>query len=409
MSSWTYNVNLTPTNGDNTIANLISTLVTAGWTVPQWSDATTVHTSGTPTATNLSVKFSWARLATPADPNTGQTRELVIQNGSTTSGAQTTWAMKYSPRATFVAFAGSATNAPMALDEVPYPSFTGNGILGPTSSGGSFQAWFATDGSYVQHIVAGGSQQNYSFWMATFTTSSTTLNMGIFFDVPTPWAGSSCLDSAVLYSVLSSTAFTSTGFGVSALSFKGGIQGGTLGSLSGTTATVIAAPSNGIFLIGGLSGIASSLINNTIAFTNFTNAANNGTFQVAEIVSETEIGVYNPGGVYPDTNSGSGHYTFSTTSVQPTCWQQSVAMCPNIRALPANVNSGDAPCLAPMWGPVQPAENRACGLQGYSQVLLFDMGSTSRTNKDLFTVSATGDHIWINGSVLPWPSGTSPS
>jgi hypothetical protein len=324
--AWTYSVNNTPATGADAWIIIVSTLTSAGWTIPQWSDGSTVHTTGSPVAANLKNLNSWVRMQQPAI--NGQTREFVVQNGkATTSYSQ--WAVKYSARATFTNYAGSSVNAPSATDEVNWTNEFGGtaGILGNSSSTtGNFTGTFngATDGSFRLHMAAGDASQNYSFYWVCSTNTTTNMLGGMMLDVPNAWAGSSDLDPACIYG------YTSGG----------------------------------------------------------------NTFTPAQINNNNTYG-------------HTGQILNSTTSVASISFQELVASCPNLRALPVNSWSGNVPLLVPLWiAYYQSNSLRAAAVRGWSKTLIWDLGSAARTNYDLFTVSATGDHIWINGSLLPWPSGT---
>jgi hypothetical protein len=79
--AWTYDVNKTPATGADIWIEVITTLITAGWTLPQWSAGDYPRNSGTPTAANIKNYQSWFRMRSPADPTTGVHREFVVQNG----------------------------------------------------------------------------------------------------------------------------------------------------------------------------------------------------------------------------------------------------------------------------------------------------------------------------------------
>jgi hypothetical protein len=316
--SWTYLVNQTPTNGAAAWVSFISTLMTAGWSLPQWSDATTVHTSGTPTAANLENLYAWFRLQAPADATTGNTREIVIQNFQ--AGPYDSWAGKYSAKATFTATTGTGNNTPTASDEVSVPG--GGSCLGSSShTTGVGVFYFAGDGAYRYHMAA---NSNGSFYYITSTTGTTSLRTGFMLDIPIPWAGAADQDTSGLYFEPS------------------------------TTSTV-----------------------------------------------------YTPSDIQAVAHGHTGLILGSTTSVASLSYQVVSPTFVNVRTLPVNSFSGKAPLATPLWtSPYAANSTRGVAVRGWSTTLIFDLGSAARTNYDLFTVSANGDHIWLNGSLLPWPSGT---
>jgi hypothetical protein len=124
--AYTFLVNQTPLTGSVAMYQLISTLITAGWTKVMDSDGTTYSssgaqvTSGASGANGLGNNNAWVRLAAPA-VNGGsvvnQTRELVIQR----TNADTAWRIKYSASGGFGGGAPAATISPSNPTAYSYP------------------------------------------------------------------------------------------------------------------------------------------------------------------------------------------------------------------------------------------------------------------------------------------------
>jgi hypothetical protein len=410
--SFSYSVNNTPTTGAGAMAIFCSTLVAAGWTLPQWSDGTTIHTSGTPTQTQLQGTYAWVRAQAPADYTTGHQREICFQQFNKGSGGYYEWPFKYSARAGFTNFTGTAVNCPAAIDEVAW-AISGseyNSWLGNSSSSASIFATmqlFDSDGGYRFHTAAGnaGTPDAGSFYFISSTTSTTTVRTGFMMDIPTPWAQPSS-------------------FTISNASNASPIE-----ITTSTTNTLMNGQPVAISGVGG-------------------NTAANGTWQITVIDSShftlnnsTGNGSYTSGGTVfsGDLDSSCQYYlTFSTNIFNPTdigqfaaghtglfvannpatqansiSYGQIISWSPQIRNLTTNSYSGDVPLVAPLW--FAPGAgylgNSAKGVatRGFSRIMLCDLGNASRTNYDLFNVNGgTGNYIWVNGTLLPWLSGTSP-
>lgn len=185
------------------IWNLISTLITAGWTKVMDSDGTTYSALGTQvtgpnTGTNgLDNSRAWVRLQAPA-VNGGavvdQTREFTFQRGT---ALNTDWRIKYSASALFTGGSPAATVTPSSADEIFM-------IGGGADATPTFYTWLY-DNTEVQryHIVAGGADEFYSFasWVTGTTNATLAVNHpAIFMDVMAPGSFPSVdVDPAVVY------------------------------------------------------------------------------------------------------------------------------------------------------------------------------------------------------------------
>ena len=170
--SYTASVNNTPSTGAVAMYSLISTLVIAGWTMPDAGDASTRAanqiTTGASGGGGLGNTNSWVRLKAPT-VNGGnvvnQQRELTIQRGTT----DVLWRVKYSASAGFTGGSPSATVTPSATDEV----FMFGG--GTDGVGATFLTVLPTNGTYKFHTMAGGANEFYSFACWWLTSASTTV------------------------------------------------------------------------------------------------------------------------------------------------------------------------------------------------------------------------------------------
>jgi len=243
--AYSYSVNNAPATGADLWFEFIACLTTAGWTLPSWSDGVTVHVSGSPTVANLKVLHSWFRLRSPADPNTGQNREFIVQNGQGGAGPYYYWEMKYSPVAGFTTASPSpAVNVPTASDELPWPGFVGTGIIGSSSSTGNFRDFFDNDGTYKMHMVCGDASANYSWAMIVVQNSTTTVRGMWFLDIPNPFQGSSDLDCSIRFMQIFASGMPSTNTNANACI---GVSGpGPL--VAATTSNMFPASQNPVFM-----------------------------------------------------------------------------------------------------------------------------------------------------------------
>lgn len=84
----------------------------------------------------------------------------------------------------------------------------------------------------------------------------------------------------------------------------------TAGS-SGTAASV-SAPSGGFVTVTGLTGMSVSSVGKFLVVTGAANAANNGTFQIANYLSATSVAIANPSGIGGDANNGALSWTLGS-------------------------------------------------------------------------------------------------
>ena len=156
---------------------VLTTLVSAGWTVKSTGDGTTYTasgnglTSGGTGAGGLGNTNAWFRIQAPAVSS--QTREFCFQK---TTAANTTWRITYSPSVGFTSGSPSATRVPTATDSV---TIFGSGT--DASPTGAQQ--FGADGNYRFSIVAGDSTVGYSFYWFGSNSTTTTVSSGFLLDV----------------------------------------------------------------------------------------------------------------------------------------------------------------------------------------------------------------------------------
>ena len=83
-------------------------------------------------------------------------------------------------------------------------------------------------------------------------------------------------------------------------------------SATAGTAASVTALSNGFATITGLSGMAASSTTSCLVVTGAASAANNGTFQIAQVLSASSVLVANPSAVVGDANNGAIRWTLAT-------------------------------------------------------------------------------------------------
>lgn len=171
--AWSFSVNNTPATGSIATYQLITQLVSAGWSKVADSDGTTYSSGGTQvtsgaSGTNgLGNTSAWVKMQAPND--NGQQREFIFQRGS--SGAL--WRVKYSAGNGFTGGTPSATQVPSATDEVIVCG-------GGTDASPTYASYYATDNTYRWHIITGGASEGYS-WFAWAMTTSTTSGASLAF------------------------------------------------------------------------------------------------------------------------------------------------------------------------------------------------------------------------------------
>jgi hypothetical protein len=179
---------LTPANGAARVANHVANLASAGWTVPRWSDGTTLHTSGLPTAADLAhtsahveavrpdglFAYSWQRGTTnvlwrekeaPGAFATGATATQVGTNAAEAIrlGAGTDASPTY---ATAIGADGSYHQHCVADDAAPYFAYT----ICPTNSTGAE----SSGGTWIHEPVLNSPSTDTRPWVqiTSLTTAS---------------------------------------------------------------------------------------------------------------------------------------------------------------------------------------------------------------------------------------------
>ncbi len=138
--AYTFSTNNAPATFGIGMYTLISTLMTAGWTKVMDSDGTTYSASGTQVtsggvgANGLNNASAWVRMRSPATNGgsvVNQTRELVIQRGST----HLIWKLKYSASALFKGGNPGATVTPSNQTADLYLESNKDGVTSMQSGG----------------------------------------------------------------------------------------------------------------------------------------------------------------------------------------------------------------------------------------------------------------------------------
>jgi hypothetical protein len=173
--TWQFIVNQSPANGALHYWQFISTLLLAGWTMPNAGDGRAAYganqvTSGGTGVNGFDYPRAWVRMQAP-----GGVRELCIMRGS--SGSDYFW-IKYSRLARFTT-GGSADTMPTAADET---NIWGTGTAGTHFfNGGSagYRCHCGADdappyGAYMINPVSGGGLgHGYVFLMDPVTAADT--------------------------------------------------------------------------------------------------------------------------------------------------------------------------------------------------------------------------------------------
>ena len=183
--AYTASVGTVPTTAGFAMYLLVTTMVSAGWTIKASGDGVsnydstggTAITGGGTGAHGYDNNNAWIRIQAPA-VNGGsvvnQTREWIFQRGPTNNKG---WRFKYSASAGFTGGSPSITQTPSSTDEV---TMLGGGTDAAPAATAN---WFTTDATYRWHIMCGGSAEFYSFNVFAVVTGSVTPSQGMFMDV----------------------------------------------------------------------------------------------------------------------------------------------------------------------------------------------------------------------------------
>lgn len=174
--AWSFSTGNAPATGSVAMYQLLTLLLSAGWTKTKDSDGTTYSsggtqvTSGASGANGLGNTNAWFVIKHPSADNA-----FCFQRGSSNSA----WRISYCADNAFTG--GSPSGS-----QIPVPGGTGVEVIllgGGSAASPSFGNFFTTDNTYKFHAIAGGAAEGYSFVSCANTTSSTTLNGGtIVFD-----------------------------------------------------------------------------------------------------------------------------------------------------------------------------------------------------------------------------------
>jgi hypothetical protein len=176
---------------------------------------------------------------------------------------------------------------------------------------GQLHAYFfgmqpSVSGVLPELAIVGGSYPTVTTWQTQYIGDPIGTDPTLFTALPANfnWDGGSqpWRSWLVVYAHLAATALSGTGATVTAATASAcftqpgqNVSGVWVPATSGT-------PVNSPWItIGGLSGISSSNLQQWITFTGFSNAANNGTFQIVIIVSASSVVIANPNGVSTDS------------------------------------------------------------------------------------------------------------
>lgn len=175
--AWSFSVGNSPATGSIAVYQLLTQLITAGWTKTKDSDGTTYSsggtqvTSGNTGANGLANNNAWFVVKHPTANNA-----FCFQRG--TSNGQ--WRISYCADDAFTAGSPSGTRIPAPGGTGVEVVFNGSG----TDASPSFSSLFSgSDAAYKFHIIVGGAAEGYSFLTFAHTISSTNMAGGVvFFD-----------------------------------------------------------------------------------------------------------------------------------------------------------------------------------------------------------------------------------
>jgi hypothetical protein len=175
--AFVYNVNKNGITLSQAFLQLISTLVSAGWTVLGSGDGTSGHYSSTgniiyhgyAAAYGWRNVGAWIRIQSPVIPATGQKREFIFQCGSATG---LSIRIKYSPNVTgtsggFTGGSPAAAQTPSAADQIYVAG-------GGTEASPTYQTWAGSFGDlqFACNVVADTGALNYAWYMCVVNASS---------------------------------------------------------------------------------------------------------------------------------------------------------------------------------------------------------------------------------------------
>jgi hypothetical protein len=478
--AWTYDVNKTPATGADIWIEVITTLLSVGWTLPQWSDATNVHVAGAPVAANLKNYQSWFRLRSPADPTTGAQREIVVQNGQGSASYQY-WAMKYSAAAGFtsttmigqVSLVNGSTTVYFLTDgnaQYPYYNLPANKFLvfatqptvayqlngagavntthGTMTSAYTGASGLSTCSPY--HVINGNATVTNGSAAVTFASPQTfPVGAGLIFAaqptvvyyVQTATVASTSATLTTMYGGTGGTGLAYTNVctalnvpvALDEVMFPGFFAYGCLGDETRVTLQPSAIwNADGGMRFHMVAGDATE--NYSWEFTLTTNTTTNivacfgmdiltpwagaADQDCAVCIGQYSGNSWNGYSVSYLNNSGAFIHSggvkgalYQTYFAAPITFGQAHICAQGWQSMPVNSWSGENPIATPVWVSNQntaPPYNHSSGVRGYSQLILADLTTgAGKTNLDLFSLDggAHYDHIWINNSLLPWPSG----
>lgn len=174
--AWSFSTGNAPATGSIATYQLLTLLLSVGWTKTKDSDGTTYSSSGTQvtsgnTGTNgLANSNAWFVIKHPTGNNS-----FCFQRGS----SHTSWRVSYCADNAFTGGSPSATQIPAPGGSSVEVILFGSG----TPASPNFNSLYTTDNTYKFHVIAGGAAEGYSFLSMANTTSTTTLNGGtVIFD-----------------------------------------------------------------------------------------------------------------------------------------------------------------------------------------------------------------------------------
>lgn len=245
-----HNVNVAATSGDQMIYLLLTTLLSAGWTVPSSSDGTTYNATGNQLSSSgsgaggLGNSSAWFVVRDPAGR-----RELCVQRGT----ANTSFRVKYSALAKFSDHSSAgATQVPLASDE--RITLGGGSDASPT-----YVIHFVASPTGRFHVVASDTAVNgvFWFWYAQIDSSIVTRSNMVFDallgthadDVEPCYVANSTTaagSAALTLSNLTSTGKSWTRYGLSGASWSTSSTGPTtIGTFFGAASGGVANPYSG--------------------------------------------------------------------------------------------------------------------------------------------------------------------
>lgn len=153
--AYTALVNQSPTSWVDYYSKLVTTLVSAGWTIQNSSLAIASQPVVAPYFASVNY---WVRLRMPSVG--GVTREVIIQRGT----LDEEWRMKYSYSQPYTSGTITATRTPTTATSTEDVYLMG----GTTDASPAFSSHPTFGTPVIQQVMCGGAAENYTFWCVSY-------------------------------------------------------------------------------------------------------------------------------------------------------------------------------------------------------------------------------------------------